>query len=250
MKGTTPGSVADGVFAVLATAAFYFVEPKLEASDVPRNWALPISILVSGVGVGVLLRLLLTAVPLKIQVFRRARLPAAALEGMWLELLQRQGTQHYSIVSFKYDPQAQTDPFTMVGHSFYPSGVTHSEWGTRFMRIEATAGGFSVEYVYEVETPDHKGRPRRGYGESFFRAPPADPRCPAGGYGYYLAAEDEHPFRCPYRLQRIDEEFKILIKAQSEALKTLSSMQKLVRCAHLHYRTHSSPTDVSGEASV
>jgi hypothetical protein len=101
------------------------------------------------------------------------------------------------------------------------------------MRIKSTAGGFDVDYIYEVENTK-----KRGYGESSYKFAPARPASFRSGEGYYLAAEEVPLYRCSYDLVVIDKRLKIKLDAEGEALKTRESRERFIRLAHQHYEGH------------
>lgn len=228
--------VTNGIFSALVTASFYFTQLTLEASNLTRVWTLLISVTISAIGVGVLLRYVVTSFPFRFFFVRQLFLPSSVLEGLWLEVLDRHGEQHYSIVRFQYDRNGTPDPFSMLGHSFYPDGRTHSEWETRLLRIKNEASSFWVEYIYVVDTPAQTNRPEHGYGESRFTEIPAKKNHPISGRGYYLAAEESQPFNCTYQLYKIDDRFKQSINGQLEKLDTISSMQSFILLADIYYK--------------
>jgi len=221
----------DTVLAALTTAAYYFVQLGLEARGVPRDWRIPLAGIASAVLVGVLLRYILTKAWWGITPLRRWFVDKAALEGLWLEILDRRGEQHYSIVEFKYDSKSQVDCFSMHGWSYFPDGAQHSNWHTRYMRIKSISGGFDVDYIYEVE-----GSKKRGYGESSYKLQPAKPPKVTSGEGYYLAAEEVPLARCPYELVVIDERLRIQLGAEGESLNTRESRERFIHLVHTRYK--------------
>jgi len=233
----------DTVLAAFTTATYYFVQLGFEARGVQRDWRIPLAGIVSAVVVGVLLRYILTKAWWGITPLRRRFVDKAALEGLWLEILDRRGEQHYSIVEFKYDPRSEVDHFSMQGWSYFPGGVQHSNWHTRYMRIKSIAGGFDVDYIYEVE--DSK---KRGYGESSYKFRLAQPPKFTSGEGYYLAAEEVPLARCPYELVVIDERLKIQLGAEGESLNTRESRERFIHLAHTRYNGRANKKQTSSEA--
>src|SRR5215510_1840370 len=229
--------ITNGLFAALTTASVYIVQQALTNQGVSGFQAFA-AVLVCGIAVGVILRFALTAWLFNLRLFRRWFKEESAMEGLWLEILDRQGEQHYSVVTFKYDVKGKGVPFSMSGDSFFPDGTKHSEWGTSYMRIQNEANGFNVEYIYGADYKGHdakeKGRPKYGYGQSNFRAMAGRPKHLVAGDGFYLAAESDHPFRCSYDLRLIDRDYKLKVRADNEGLTTEESLQRFILRVHAY----------------
>jgi hypothetical protein len=224
----------DTMLAALTTATYYFVQLGLESRGVARTWRIPAAGILSAVIVGVALRYILTKAWWGLRPLRRWLVDEAALEGLWLEVLDRRGEQHYSIAEVKYDPRSQVSRFSMHGWSYFPDGREHSNWHTRYLRINQTSGGFNVDYIYEVENEK-----KRGYGESSYKYLGGG-RTVAEGEGYYLAAEENPLSRCPYNLVPIDQRLKIQLGAEGENLATPDSRQRFIRLAHRRFGAQAS----------
>jgi len=223
--------VLDTVLAALTTATYLVVQGRLEANGVQPTWSGPVAGILAAIAVGVLLRYILTKAWWGITPLRRRLVANAALEGRWLEILDRRGDQHFSIVEFRYDPKSQVDRFSMQGWSYFPDGEQHSNWHTRYLRIKNIAGGFDVDYVYEVEASK-----KRGYGESSYKFQSLEPAGFTSGEGYYLAAEEDPLERCSYQLLAIDDRLKIQLGAEGEALNTRESRRRFIQLAHTRYK--------------
>jgi hypothetical protein len=130
------------------------------------------------------------------------------LDGTWLEILDRQEAgeevRHYSIFRFQYDEGSHIHPFRMVGDSFRPDGSLHSHWETCYMRIELEGETVAAEYIFSAVTEG--GESKRGYGLSRFYQRGGDKL--VAGRGSYLAGEEEVPYRCQYRLERVEHEIE------------------------------------------
>ena len=229
----------NGIFAALTAAAFYFAQLTMVDLGFSKAVAVPISAIVSGALVGVGLRWIVTELLPRLSWVRRIFDGYHPIAGMWLEVLDRRGEQHYSIVEIRYDPSATGSSYVMIGHSFFPSGDTHSEWGSCWVRLKSRSNGVLMKYLYEVERlsdeADNEDEPdggKYGYGESTFRRMVGVRSSVTRGSGYYLAAEECPPYRCSYRLRRIDAEYKKRIGAAKGKLKTTESMREFVRKAH------------------
>ena len=75
--------------------------------------------------------------------------------------------------------------------------------------------GVSVEYVYRADIG--RSDQRNGYGISHFL--PDDGNELVCRSGYYLAGEEDPPYRCEYKLQRLDSAFLQRIGARIKSLK-------------------------------
>ncbi|MGA2425387.1 MAG: hypothetical protein ABSG07_15395 [Terriglobales bacterium] len=141
------------------------------------------------------------------------------ITGIWLELLnrreKRKPVQHFSFFRFQYNRDSFLDPFMMTGESFRADGTWHSSWSTKYLRIKTPSNrvGTSVEYVYRADIG--RGEQRCGYGVSRFL--PDERNKLVTGSGYYLAGEENPPYRCDYQLLRIDVAFEEKIGARWES---------------------------------
>jgi hypothetical protein len=152
---------------------------------------------------------------------------------LWLEILDRyekgKKVRHYSVFNFSFHRSSQLDPFLMTGQSFRTDGTWHSSWSTKFLRIQIPENevGVSVEYVYNADIGS--GERRTGWGISHFMPDGGDKL--VVGNGYYLAGEEESPYRCSYELQRIDAAFQKAIGARINSLqkKRLAALIPLIR---------------------
>jgi len=141
------------------------------------------------------------------------------IAGIWLELVcRREGrkrVQHCSFFRFQYNRDGYPDPFIMTGESFRADGTWHSSWSTKYLRIKTPGNrvGTSVEYIYRAEIG--RGEQRCGYGLSRFL--PDERNRLVSGSGYYLAGEEDPPYRCDYQLLRIDKAFEERIGARWES---------------------------------
>ena len=223
-------------FAALVSAAYYVLQRAIEKAGAPAPSASALAALTSGLVVGIGLRFAVTTTPLRIGLVRRMWLPAYEAEGKWLEVLDRRGERHYSIVDFVFTPSGEADPYEMVGHSFFPTGKEHSEWRTRYLKV--TPGPMlSVEYIYIVTQSLEDGRPPYGYGESWFTG--ASAKMLDRGKGYYFAAEEHPLYRCTYKLRRIDSSFRQLVGLDAkENLDDHPAMELFVRLVHDYYSSN------------
>lgn len=126
-------------------------------------------------------------------------------KGVWLEVLLRldQGlpTLDFSFFRIRYDDSAHLHPFVMEGHSFRGSGREHSDWNTKYLRIKtADQNEITIEYIYVARFA--AGQKRAGYGVTTFDVGTA--RKMTSGGGYYFAAEETPPYRCSYKVRRVD----------------------------------------------
>jgi cytosine deaminase len=125
--------------------------------------------------------------------------------GLWLEVLLRldQGlpTLHFSFFRIRYDDSAHLHPFVMEGHSFRGNGQEHSSWNTKYFRIKtADENEITIEYIYVARFA--AGQKRAGYGVTTFEV--GSSRTMTSGGGYYFAAEETPPYRCSYKIRRVD----------------------------------------------
>jgi hypothetical protein len=230
--------MANAVFATLVSALYYLLQHGLEKSmSLTPARASAVAALVSGACVGIGLRYAVTTTPLRVWFFRKKILPAAQLEGKWLEVIQRGDERRYSLVEFEYSPSSQTDPFRMEGHAFYANSKEHSEWTTTYLKVTLVPM-VSVEYIYMVTWTSESGRPAYGYGEAWYHRPGSTKPLDRGD-GYYLAVEETPVDRRNYHLVRIDDTYKGLVGFDpKEDLDNHESMHKFVRCVNDYYLTN------------
>ena len=125
------------------------------------------------------------------------------IPGIWLEILDRREDErtvrHFSFFRLRYDQTHDTSPLVMEGLSFRANQELHSRWSTTYLKVKTgDRRDIVVEYIYEAEV----GRARRtGYGVSTFHL--NGKKTCASGHGYYLAGEEDSPYQCNYRLQRL-----------------------------------------------
>jgi hypothetical protein len=165
--------------------------------------------------------------------WRRKNRYVAPISGdYWIERINR-GTPrardiHFSVFEFRFR-QGVLHPFEMMGLSFDAKGGLHSEWSTKYLRVEraddearTSEREIEVEYVYNAR---HKGKDRSGYGQCTFLAERG--RRFATGGGFYLAGEEHPPRRRDYELHRVDA--ALLTRLGLERLpSTKGSLSKVV----------------------
>jgi hypothetical protein len=193
-------------FATLASIVFYILQELFTNQHLSPGKAAALAIGLSGLGIGLCLRYVTTITPLRMGWFRRLLLPASALEGDWLETLERNDQIHDTIVELRYDPTSSADPFQMFGHSYITENDEHSEWETRYLKI-THSGITKVEYIFEVTRSKLPGGAHYGYGEATYAGARAQSK-PDRGHGYYFAPEEDPASRCFYELRRIDDDFR------------------------------------------
>jgi hypothetical protein len=221
--------IANVFFAALVSATYYVLQNAFENAHVLSSRASAYAALASGLIVGIGLRFAVTATPLLIPCVRRWLLPACAIEGKWLEIIQRPGAEgyRYSIVDFDYNPASEIDPFKMVGHSFYSNGVERLEWNTKYLKVDFKDSP-SIEYIYRVT----RFGTAYGYGEAWY-----SPEKPLRhGNGYYLGTEEGPVERFTYILRRIDDSYKQLVGFDPKVdLNEHTNLGPFVRHIHTYY---------------
>ncbi|MCC9604634.1 hypothetical protein LOC68_27045 [Blastopirellula sp. JC732] len=221
----------------LSGIVFYVTQVILFYLGVSFLLSALISAVVSPLLVEIVIRMLaITWLP-QARWFRRLNFHESILEGLWLERLNRDGKEHYSLFRFVYDPKGALANFAMVGASYDAEEFfKHSDWESSLLKATPTVGGFDVEYTYQATRSDGDGLPKVGYGMSRFN------RCfdamgnIENGSGFYHAAEEPQIYLCRYWLYRVDEKFKKLVGANQESLCSHAAIEDFLRKVAEHFK--------------